>query len=182
MVGATRNALLVLALSLLPSLASGDDKRVLVGFAAVVENLIPDLRYEYCDAGCSGHSYLNLSWPIQLDVQHVDLHPRIALLNAPFIEPQWVKDSETRFLAGDRLSLLWRIGENRFLGLFLEGAGILAADNYGGLIGSGVSLLTKPKLGIGFSLVYRRSFTQEQRRHDISLGLDLPLAIFWRWR
>jgi hypothetical protein len=142
-----------------------------------LEPLVPDLRYELGPARRA-----ILSWPIHpwatppLDV------PGPTLILSPFVEPQLTLGAQRdyRLLAGGRAYVF---PDTLRLGVLVEGAGLWGTDGRGGVAGVGLAYdlierhrTTQPWT---LALVYRRSWTREGPRSDLSFDVTVPLRTFW---
>jgi hypothetical protein len=143
-----------------------------------LEPLVPDLRYEY--AGPEGRRAV-LSWPLHpwatppLDV------PGPTLILSPFVEPQLtLGERDYRLLAGGRA---YAFPDTLRLGALVEGAAVWGTDGRGGVLGVGLAYdlierhrTTQPWT---LALVYRRTWTREGPRSDLSFDVTVPLRMFF---
>lgn len=162
---------------LLPTRGSGHGQEN-IPYIYLLELGIPDSRYEYCH-GCEKTSDWVLSAPIYLDVERWELSKSVTLINMPMLEPQYaVFKRMVRGLLGTRL--VCGVGGQQdsrpVFGFFIEGAGLLGRDGHGGVVGAGISYFIYPSLPI--SLTYRRTWTTEEDRHDVSIGVEVQIPIF----
>jgi len=142
-----------------------------------LEPLLPDLRYEL-----QPERRAVLSWPLHpwatppLDV------PGPTLILSPFVEPQLTLGAERdyRLLAGGRV---YAFPDRLRFGALLEGAALWGTDGRGGVAGVGLAYdlierhrTTQPWT---LALVYRRTWTREGARSDLSFDVTVPLRMFF---
>jgi hypothetical protein len=147
-----------------------------LGQALVLGELfIPDVRREV-PLG-DGEPRWVLSWPIVPTsiplYEYRDAGKQRGIRLTPFGEPQYRFGAESpglRFAAGARATW-FRNG----LMPSLEAGGVAGVDGNGGFIGLGISLLPMEfDGGATFGLVTRLVATDEERRIDLALDLQLP--------
>jgi hypothetical protein len=139
---------------------------------AILEAVIPDVRYEYSFTESSKRYVLSL--PVAWHATHVELGTETALGFIHVGEAQWQgTNNEWRGLLGERvtLDLLDRLSG---FGPMVEVSGLLGTDGYGVVLGTGI-VWGYAAAGITFGLVGRYVITDNERRADIALDLMLPL-------
>jgi hypothetical protein len=144
-----------------------------------LEPLIPDLRLEY---GGESPRRAVLSWPLHpWATPPLDAPGPLTFIASPFVEPQLrLGAKEYRLLGGARL---YAFPDSLRLGALIEGAGLLGTDGDGGMAGVGLTYdlierhrTTQPWT---LSLVYRRSWTGEGTRNDLSFDVTVPIRMFF---
>lgn len=140
------------------------------------ELLIPDVRREV-PLGDDEPRWV-LSWPIVPTsiplYEYTDAGKQRGIRLTPFGEPQYRFGAESpglRFAAGARATW-FRNG----LMPSLEAGGVAGVDGNGGFIGLGISLLPMEfDGGATFGLITRLVATDEERRFELALDLQVPL-------
>lgn len=159
---------LPLAVALLvPATATADDIKT-----AIVEAVIPDVRYEYSFTESSNRFVLSL--PVAWHATYVELGKDTAVGFVHVGEAQWQgTNNEWRGLLGERVALDF-VDRFRGFGPMIEVSGVLGTDGYGVVLGTGI-VWGFAAAGLTFGLVGRYVITDNERRADIALDLMLPL-------
>ncbi len=149
----------------------GDIVRGMMTLGFLAELGVPDARLVL---GAEDHHWV-LSWPIVFTSVKVVRGDRVGLGLHPFVEPQYQPTREAaRLVGGVRANLFRRDSEFQAAPL-LEAGGLVGQDGSGWFAGAGLALGV-PEVGITFGLVGRATTTDEERRYDLALDLQLPLT------
>ncbi len=147
-----------------------------------LEVIVPDLRYEQPASGEDGDDGWVVSWPVHL----VEWRPDRRVWMSAFVEPQLrtTGDNQWRALAGGRLNAVpfsraRGSGLPGLPGVLIEAGGVVGQDGHGAMVAAGVvwdvfNLTAQDEdLAPTLSFVYRRVFTDEGDRADLSVDVVL---------
>ena len=157
-----------------PARADNGMGGIVRGFAAagfVAELGIPDMRLVF---GADDHRWV-VSWPIVFTSAKLVRGDSLGIALHPFVEPQFQPTREAFRLGGGGRLLLFERKDEFQVAPLLEGGGLFGQDGSGWFGGAGLAIGV-PEVGITFGLIGRVTDTDEERRYDVALDLQLPLT------
>ena len=143
----------------------------MVKTAFVLELGIPDARLVF---GAEDHRWV-LSWPIAFTSVALTPGETWGVGLVPFVEPQYQPTREAARVGGGVRATLFRQDREFQASPLVEAGGLIGQDGSGWFAGGGLAIGV-PELGVTFGLVGRMVETDQERRYDLALDLQLPLS------